>query len=446
MNKKFYDYYTFMPKNQEYDKIRDLAAQLSVNAKTPADKMLAIRQYFLSKDEFGQPMYKYSDNPGIPGLPSANKLNYFLFENRKGYCAYFAGATLFLLRAMGIPSRVSVGFLTEDRSSKNPGWYWFYEDQAHAWVQAYFPGYGWIDFDTTIPDLNTKEAPQPDQTPPLNMQQAYFVADGTVTDIDTVKKRMGMDVKKIIFHDKNFETPVTQHIETDVSLATVSVDTGAVRLGYIKAGMHVTAASYAEVLKNLTAADNDSVPSILKKIPKVIPIDEIKVIEPESQEQQKKTNVEKEAKPIDWLAVLWVTLITIGGIIVLVFSSPWLIMQYFAAAARSKKDDKQKAYNSYRAAMFYLNQLGYFRTNQGPQQYARMIDEKFGTGFEKFSNIWQKTKYSTYQLTETERQTVNTFYTPFVKQVRKNVPFGTRLSRFLNIYNTIHFFKQPKIS
>jgi len=121
-------------------------------------------------------------------------------------------------------------------------------------------------------------------------------------------------------------------------------------------------------------------------------------------------------------------------------------MQYFAAAARSKKDDKQKAYNSYRAAMFYLNQLGYFRTNQGPQQYARMIDEKFGTGFEKFSNIWQKTKYSTYQLTETERQTVNTFYTPFVKQVRKNVPFGTRLSRFLNIYNTIHFFKQPKIS
>jgi hypothetical protein len=446
LDKKFYNYYTFMPRNTEYDRIRSLAAQLSVNAKTPADKMLAIRDYFLSKDSLGQPMYKYSDNPGVPGLPSANKLTYFLFDNRKGYCAYFAGATLFLLRAMGIPSRVSVGFLTEDRSSKNPGWYWFYEDQAHAWVQVYFPGYGWIDFDTTIPDMNTREAPQPDQTPPLNMQQAYFVADGTVTAIDTVAKRMKMDVKKIIFHDKNFETNVTQHIVTDVSLATVSDDTGTVRLGLIKEGMHVTAASYAEVLKNIDTTSRDSVASILKKIPKVIPIDEIKIIEPESKEQQKKKDAEAESKPIDWMAVLWTVLIALGVITLLVFSLPWLIMQYFAAAARRNRDDKQKAFSSYRAAMYYLNQLGYFRTNQGPQQYARDIDGKFGTGFEKFSNCWQKLKYSTYPLTESEKQTVLAFYTPFIKQVRKNVPFGKRLSKFLNIYNTIHYFKQPKIS
>lgn len=446
LDKDFYNYYTFMPKNEEYNKIKDLAAQLSTNAATPVDKMLNIRNYFLSLDEFKQPLFKYSDNPGIPGLPSANKLTYFLFENRKGYCAYFAGATLFLLRAMGIPSRVAVGYLTVNRSSKNPGWYWFYEKQAHAWVQAYFPGYGWIDFDTTVPDRNAQESPQPDQTPPLNMQQAYFVADGTVTDIDTVAKRMRMDTKKILFHDKDYEAPANQNILTDVSLATVSVDTGAVSLGYIKKGMHVTAASYAEALKNLNANDNDSLTSILRKMPKVIPIDEIKVIEPEATEKQKQKAAEAESKPVDWMKVLWTVLIVLGSIVLLVFAAPWLIMRYFAAAARARKDEKQKAFNTYRAVMYYLNQLGYYRTNQGPQEYARMIDLKFGTKFERFSNIYQKLKYSSAELTEKEKETVQQFYKPFIAQVRGQVPFKTRVSRFLNIYNTIQFFTQPKIS
>ncbi|HWB24533.1 MAG TPA: transglutaminase domain-containing protein [Chitinophagaceae bacterium] len=446
LDRKFYNYYTFMPKNEDYDKIRELAAQLGTGAKTPADKMLAIRNYFLSKDEYGQPLYKYSDNPGIPGLPSANKLNYFLFQNRKGYCAYFAGATLFLLRAMGIPSRVAVGYLTEDRSSKNPGWYWFYEKQAHAWVQVYFPGYGWIDFDTTIPSTDHRDAPQPDQTPPLNMQQAYFVADGTVTDIDTVKKRMEMDVSKIIFHDKDYNSKTTQHIVTDVSLATVSTDTGTVRLSYIKKGMHVTAASYSESLKNLSANETDSMKAVIAKLPKVIPIDEIKVIEPESQAQKKKNATEQPGKPIDWIQVLWITLIVLGSLLLLTFAAPWLIMQYLAAAAGARKEERKKAFDTYTAVMFYLNQLGYFRTNYGPQQYARMIDKQFGTTFESFSNIYQKLKYSNIPLTDAEKQVVNTFYKPFIKQVRGQVSFSTRLSRFLNIYNTIHFFTQPKIS
>ena len=104
-------------------------------------------------------------------------------------------------------------------------------------MQVFFPGYGWIDFDTTIPDVNTQQAPQPDETPPLNMQEAYFVADGIVTDIDTVNKLMKMDVNRLLFHDKDYEIPPgggTQNIETDVSLATVSKDTGTVTLSAIK--------------------------------------------------------------------------------------------------------------------------------------------------------------------------------------------------------------------
>ena len=444
LNKKFADYYTFMPSNEDYDSIRALAKRITANAQTPVDKMIAIRDYFLSKDEFDQPLFKYSDNPGIPGLPSANKLNYFLFDNRKGYCAYFAGATLFMLRALGIPSRVAAGFLTVDRSTKNPGWYWFYEDQAHAWVQVYFPGYGWIDFDTTVPDVNTQQAPQPDETPPLNMQEAYFVADGIVSSIDTVSKRLNLDVNRLLFHDKDYETDKAQNVLLDVSLATVSRDTGTVTLSAIQKGMHITAASYAEALKNITAKDDDSLLSILNKIQKPVPVDQIKIIDPESKQQQKKNEAAQQQRPTDWIKILWIALAVIAGAALLVFLTPWFIWQYFNAIARNAKDKEQKAFNGYRAAMYYLNQLGYSRSNYSPYEFAVKIDNSFSTQFVKFSNVYQKLKYSSIPLTEKENESVETFYRPFIKTVRKNVPLKTRISKFLNIYNTISYFTQSK--
>ncbi|MBA2249388.1 MAG: transglutaminase domain-containing protein, partial [Chitinophagaceae bacterium] len=228
-DKNFIDYYTFIPGNGDFDSVRSLAKLITKDALYPVDKIIAIRNYFLSKDENGLPLFKYSENPGIPGLPSASKLNYFLFENRKGYCAYYAGATLFLLRSLGIPSRVATGFLTVDRSDKNKGWYWFYEDQAHAWVQAYFPGYGWIDFDTTVPSTEQQQSPAPDGTPPITVQSAYFVTDGKVITIDTTTKKMQLLVTKMIFHDKTFDLKLPVKINMDVSMATISRDTGTVQ-------------------------------------------------------------------------------------------------------------------------------------------------------------------------------------------------------------------------
>lgn len=444
VDKKMMDYYTFMPSNKDYDSLRALALRITANAKTPVDKMIAIRDYFLSKDEFDQPLFKYSDNPGIPGIPSASKLNYFLFENRKGYCAYFAGATLFMLRAIGIPSRVAAGFLTIDRSSKNPGWYWFYEDQAHAWVQVYFPGYGWIDFDTTVPDVNTQQAPQPDETPPLNMQDAYFVADGMVTSVDTITKRIKLDVKRVLFHDKDYETDAAKNIELDVSVASISRDTGTVALSAVKKGMHITAASYAEALKNLKANDNEAFDAVIAKVPMPAPIDQVKIIEPESKQQQKAKENEKQEEPLDWIKILWLSLAVIGGAALLLLMTPWFIWLYFNAAARNAKDTKSKAFNSHRAVMYYLNQLGYSRINTGPNEYAANIDRKFNTGFVSFSNVYQKLKYSSLSLTTKETETVQNFYSLFIQTVKKQVAFKTRLSKFMNIYNTIAYFTQSK--
>nr|MCU0334200.1 hypothetical protein [Chitinophagaceae bacterium] len=69
----FMQYYTYMPTGADYDSIRALTASLvaAAGAKTNIDKVLAVRDYFLKKDENGEPTFKYSDNPGIPGMPSA---------------------------------------------------------------------------------------------------------------------------------------------------------------------------------------------------------------------------------------------------------------------------------------------------------------------------------------------------------------------------------------
>ena len=441
----FMSYYTFIPKGDSYDSIRNLAQQLTKNAATPIDKMIALREFFLSKDEDGQPLFKYTENPGIPGLPSANKLTYFLFENRKGYCAYYAGATLFLLRALGIPSRVATGFLTVDRSDKNKGWYWFYEDQAHAWVQAYFPGYGWIDFDTTVPSTEQQQSPAPDGTPPITVQSAQFVSFGKVLTVDTIKKRVEMEVNKMIFHDKVFELKEPVKLDMDVSLATINKDTGSVTLSELKKGMEITAMSFSEQMKNIIPIDSNSSREIFSKIPKPAPIDEITILDTEKEKQQKK-EIKKEKEPFSLLKLLLVSLAIIGGLVLLMLSLPWLIYRWFRFKALQKSAPKQKAYWSYTSAMYLLNQIGLVRNDYSPLQFAKQeIDPRFNTNFSSFIQAYLKTKYSTQPLTSSEENIVSNFYLPFDKAVKNKIPFKQRFNKFLNFYRTINYFTKPKI-
>jgi protein-glutamine gamma-glutamyltransferase len=72
----------------------------------------------------------------------------FLFSSRRGYCQHFAGAMALLLRMGGVPARVAVGFTPG--SYDNATHHWLVTDKdAHAWVEAWFPHYGWIRFDPT---------------------------------------------------------------------------------------------------------------------------------------------------------------------------------------------------------------------------------------------------------------------------------------------------------
>lgn len=432
----FMHYYTQYPQGEAYKRINQLAHQIGDSKPTVMDKMLAIRDYFLQKNPNGKPLFQYSDNPGLPGIPTASKLEYFLFQNRKGYCAYYAGATLMMLRALGIPSRIAAGFMTVDRSSKNPGWYWYYADQAHAWVQVYFPGYGWMDFDTTVPDENTQQAPQPDGTPPLGNLQTYFVGDGTITHIDQQRKEVDINLQRFIIQEKTFDANPRVDIQTDASQAKVTMDTGTVDFSKLQTGMHVTAASSAESLKEIKATETNQPNELLKQLPSPVPVDEIKIVVPESEKKKNQITEESAAKKATWLSVVSVIGVTLVLLVLLFYAMPAIVFQFLKSKA------KKSVYYSYQASHFYLNQLGYSRINESPNSFAQRIDQLFGTNYTTFNNIYQKYKYSKQELTTEEQGFAQQFLRDFIQNIQQKIPFKKRIVHFLNPFITLNFFSK----
>ncbi len=96
---------------------------------------------------------------GVAGPPEGTEpIDWFLFESQRGYCNYYASAEVVLLRSLGIPSRMSVGF-TQGDLDIDTGVYSVIERNAHAWPEVYFPEYGWVEFEPTAsePALNRPE-------------------------------------------------------------------------------------------------------------------------------------------------------------------------------------------------------------------------------------------------------------------------------------------------
>lgn len=116
-----------------------LAAQITGSANNNYDRAAAIENYLRTRLGYTLqlPQHEVKD-------PIAN----FLFERKQGHCEYFASAMAVMLRTIGIPSRVVNGFRS-DEFNDITGNYVVRAKDAHAWVEAYFPGYGWQTFDPT---------------------------------------------------------------------------------------------------------------------------------------------------------------------------------------------------------------------------------------------------------------------------------------------------------
>ncbi|MFP5020560.1 transglutaminase family protein [Pseudonocardia phyllosphaerae] len=121
-------------------RVTAIAQQVTRDARTPFDKAMALQDYFTGP---GSPFtYNLSTAPGGNGDALAD----FLTRGRTGYCEQFASAMAVMLRASGVPARVAVGFTA---GNDGPDGRTITTNDAHAWVEAWFPGYGWQTFDPT---------------------------------------------------------------------------------------------------------------------------------------------------------------------------------------------------------------------------------------------------------------------------------------------------------
>lgn len=135
-----YNSYTQLPEGLP-SRVKDLANEVTNDEDTRYDKLKAIEAYLIK--------YEYSYTPGK--MPEgADFVDYFLFDNKKGYCTSFATAMAVLGRSVGIPIRYVEGYII-DYNDKDDTGYLVRNSNAHAWVEAYFDGVGWIPFEATPP-------------------------------------------------------------------------------------------------------------------------------------------------------------------------------------------------------------------------------------------------------------------------------------------------------
>jgi transglutaminase-like putative cysteine protease len=122
------------------ERTRNLAQSLAAERGNPYDIASNIEQFLRNN-------LKYREDVNVPPR-GRDIVDYFLFDSKEGYCTYCSSAMVEMLRMLGIPSRVAVGFYPAGYDD-NAGGYLYRDLNAHAWVEAFFPGYGWIPFEPT---------------------------------------------------------------------------------------------------------------------------------------------------------------------------------------------------------------------------------------------------------------------------------------------------------
>jgi hypothetical protein len=120
-----------------YSLLYALTQQIRRNTKTPYDFVQAVQD----RVKLGT---TYDERPPARPFPLAS----FLFDTKTGYCQQFSGVMALMLRMGGIPARVASGFSPGSYNSQRKD-YVVRDTDAHSWVEAFFPPYGWITFDPT---------------------------------------------------------------------------------------------------------------------------------------------------------------------------------------------------------------------------------------------------------------------------------------------------------
>jgi len=154
------DDYLQLPENIT-PRTMELANVIATGFNNPYDITVEVTDYLRNNIEYTQVISQPPQNQ--------ERIDWFLFDNKKGFCNYYASAEVILLRSLGIPARLAVGFAQGERQTPPleevpPGirgsvirelvsetsTYIVRQKEAHAWPEVYFPGLGWVIFEPTV--------------------------------------------------------------------------------------------------------------------------------------------------------------------------------------------------------------------------------------------------------------------------------------------------------
>lgn len=147
IDSEFLERYTQLPDNLP-ERIKELAENITEGKTNWFDKAKAVEQHFSGSE------FTYDQkNVAVPD-ENDDYVDQFLFETKIGYCDNFSTSMAVLLRSLGIPTRWVKGYTggefleySEDNSSKQI--YEITNNNAHSWVEVYFPNQGWVPFEPT---------------------------------------------------------------------------------------------------------------------------------------------------------------------------------------------------------------------------------------------------------------------------------------------------------
>lgn len=121
-------------------RVLDLAQEVTRDAPTTFDKIQAIEAWMSTNTTYSL---------DIPPLPDgADAVDDYLFVTQQGFCEQIGTSMVVMLRSLGVPARLAVGFVPGERNPLT-GLYEVKASDAHSWAEVYFPGVGWQGFDPT---------------------------------------------------------------------------------------------------------------------------------------------------------------------------------------------------------------------------------------------------------------------------------------------------------
>ena len=124
------------------DRVRELAVEIAGGTESAYVAAFQIEAYLRTNYDFD---LKVADQP-----PRRDPVDYFLFESEAGYFDHHASAMAVMMRALGFPARVAVGFFVGGHVyDPEAETYLLTEEDSWTWPEVYFPGLGWVEFNPT---------------------------------------------------------------------------------------------------------------------------------------------------------------------------------------------------------------------------------------------------------------------------------------------------------